>query len=206
MVCKVIKHRIGRVSASEAFTIEENKLVEGAISYVAGQISFVQGFATHPVPIKLTIRFYDTFAVAIVCVCYARGDSDRWIFGLCSIVFGLAHLTDVAEDVIYVPKWMPLGGEFWVIVTGICFVLAGIAILSGILDVLAARLLALMLFVFSAVRLLPVIFVFLHRHDVWGGNAYNLAAVAAAWILADSIASRHREREHAAKAQLAEVS
>jgi hypothetical protein len=36
----------------------------------------------------------------------------RWIFGLCSIDFGLAHLTDVADNVIYVPKWMPLGGEF----------------------------------------------------------------------------------------------
>jgi hypothetical protein len=33
---------------------------------------------------------------------------------------------------------------------GIAFVLAGLAILSGILDVLAARLVALMLLVFSA--------------------------------------------------------
>jgi len=119
----------------------------------------------------------------------------RWIFGLCSIDFGLGHLTDVKANVVYVPKWMPLGGEFWTIVTGICFVLAGLAILSRILDV-AARLLALMLFVFSAVTLVPMIFALPHRHDVWGGNAYNLAAVAAAWILADSIASRQAEREH----------
>ena len=130
----------------------------------------------------------------------------RWIFGLCSVDFGLAHLTGVEDNAVYVPKWMPLGGEFWVIVTGICFVLAGLAILSGILDVLAARLLALMLFVFSALTLLPMIFVFPHRHDVWGGNAYNLAAVATAWIFADTIASRHEEREHAAKAHLAEAS
>jgi len=119
----------------------------------------------------------------------------RWIFGLCSVDFGLEHLTHVTADAVYVPTWMPQGGEFWVIVTGICFVLAGLAILSGILDVLAARLLALMLFVFSAVRLVPMIFALPHRHDVWGGNAYNLAAVAAAWILAASIASRHAERE-----------
>jgi uncharacterized membrane protein YphA (DoxX/SURF4 family) len=130
----------------------------------------------------------------------------RWIFGLCSIDFGLAHLTDVTDNVVYVPKWMPLGGEFWVIVTGICFVLAGLAILSGILDVLAARLLALMLLIFSVVKLVPMIFAFPHRHDVWGGNAYNLAAVAAAWILADSIASNYAEREEEAKARFAQVS
>src|SRR2546430_315528 len=67
----------------------------------------------------------------------------RWIFGVCSVDFGLAHLTDVKDLAVYVPKWMPLGGDLRTIVTGICFVLAGLAILSGILDVLAARLLAL---------------------------------------------------------------
>jgi uncharacterized membrane protein len=128
-----------------------------------------------------------------------------WIFGLCSISFGLGHLAGIEDNTMYVPKWMPLGGEFWVIVTGICFMLAGVAILTGILDVLSARMLALMLFVFSAVRLMPMMFVFPHRHDVWGGNAYNLAAVAAAWILAESIAARNVEQGHGAKPRLAEV-
>jgi len=107
----------------------------------------------------------------------------------------LAHLTGVEDNAVYVPKWMPLGGEFWTVATGICFVLAGLAILSGILDVLAARLLALMLLVFSVVTLVPRIFAFPHRHDVWGGNAYNLAAVGAAWILAESLASRDAEQK-----------
>jgi uncharacterized membrane protein YphA (DoxX/SURF4 family) len=114
----------------------------------------------------------------------------RWIFGLCSIDFGLAHLTDIKDNIVYVPTWMPLGREFWVIATGICFILAGLAILSGTLDVLAPRLLALMLLVFSALRLVPSIFAFPHSHDVWGGNAYQLAAVAAAWILAETNARR----------------
>jgi len=115
------------------------------------------------------------------------------------------HLTGVKDNAIYVPKWMPLGGEFWTIVTGICFILAGLAILSEILDVLAARLLALMLFVFSVVTLLPKIFAFPHAHDVWGGNAYNLAAVASAWILAASLASRDVELRHDARARLERV-
>jgi len=71
--------------------------------------------------------------------------------------------------------------------------------LSGVQDVLAARLLALMFFVFNLVALPPFIFANPHDHPAWGGNAYNLAAVGAAWILAESIASRHAEREHDAK-------
>ena len=130
----------------------------------------------------------------------------RWIFGLCSIAFGLAHLTDIKDNVVYVPTWMPLGREFWVIATGICFALAGLAILWGILDVLAPRLLALMLLIFSAVTLVPAIFAFPHRHDVWGGNAYQLAAVAAAWIFADSNARRVEKGKHDTETRFAEVS
>jgi len=123
-----------------------------------------------------------------------------WIFGLCSIAFGLQHLTNVQGNVVYVPHWMPLGGAFWTIVTGICFILAGLAILSGIQDVLAARLLGLMFLVFSAVALPPFILAHPESHAAWGGNAYNLAAVGATWIFAESMARRRAERGHDAKA------
>lgn len=122
----------------------------------------------------------------------------RWVFGLCAIDFGLGHLTDLQDNVVYVPKWMPLGADFWIIVTGICFVLAGLAILSGIEDVLAARLLGLMFLAFNLVALPPFILAYPKRHAAWGGNAYNLAAVAAAWILADSIATRGALRQQRA--------
>lgn len=119
----------------------------------------------------------------------------RWIFGLSSIDFGLSHLTGVKESSIYVPQWMPLGGGFWTILTGICFVLAGIAILSGILDVLAGWLLGLMLLVFSALVLAPRLFAFPHDQVAWGSNTYNLAAVGAAWILANCLAGwQHQKR------------
>jgi len=130
----------------------------------------------------------------------------RWIFGLCSVDFGLAHLTDIKDNIVYVPTWMPLGREFWVIATGICFILAGLAILSGTLDVLAPQLLALMLLFFSALTLVPAIFAFPHRHDVWGGNSYQLAAVAAAWILAEANARRAAKREENPETRFAEVS
>jgi uncharacterized membrane protein YphA (DoxX/SURF4 family) len=117
----------------------------------------------------------------------------RWIFGLCVIDFGLNHLLDVKDNLIYVPKWMPLGTEFWVILTGTCFVLAGLAILSGIQDVLAARLLALMFLAFNLLALPQFILADPHEHAAWGGNAFNLALVAANWILADALTSRRRE-------------
>jgi uncharacterized membrane protein YphA (DoxX/SURF4 family) len=125
----------------------------------------------------------------------------RWIFGLCAINFGVNHLDAVADNLGYVPKWIPLGGAFWTILTGICFVLAGFAILSGMQDVLAARLLALMFFVFNLIALPPFIFADPKGHAAWGGNAINLAFVGASLIFADAIASRKKQVEDHAQNQ-----
>jgi uncharacterized membrane protein YphA (DoxX/SURF4 family) len=151
-------------------------------------------------------------AGAVIYASLAAGDSwrrtigsVRWIFGLCSIDFGLGHLTDIRDNLVYVPRWLPPGQEFWVILTGICFVLAGLGILSGIRDVLAARLLAIMLLIFNIVILPVFIFADPKNHASWGGYAYNLAAVASAWILGDALASCRTEQEHA-KPRLAEAS
>jgi hypothetical protein len=83
-----------------------------------------------------------------------------------------------------------LGQVFWVYLTGVAFVLAGLAILTGMLDVLAARMLALMLLLFSAVSLIPRVVAAPHQHVPWGSNAYNLAAVGSVWIYAEFIAQR----------------
>jgi uncharacterized membrane protein YphA (DoxX/SURF4 family) len=125
----------------------------------------------------------------------------RWTFGVCSIDFGLAHLTGIDAVVPMIPKWMPFGGEFWTVLTGVAFVLAGLAIVSGVLDVLAARLLALMLLIFSAFVLAPTIFVYPYNHIAWGGNAYNLAAVGAAWIFADWLSTRRHPAQNLVIAQ-----
>ena len=114
------------------------------------------------------------------------------IFGCCSVAFGLGHLTNIESVVPLVPKWLPFGGAFWAALTGIAFVLAGLAILSGVLHVLGARLLGLMLLVFSALALAPLIFASPHDHVSWGGNAFNLTVVGAAWSVADWLADRRR--------------
>lgn len=107
-----------------------------------------------------------------------------WAFGISCVFFGLGHYLGFADVAGLVPKWMPLGGAFWVILTGTAFVLAGIAILIRVCDVLAARLLAVMLLVFSIFVCLPWIVHDPRGHEAWGGNAYNLTASAAAWVLA----------------------
>jgi uncharacterized membrane protein len=119
----------------------------------------------------------------------------RWIFGLCAINFGVNHLDAVADNLFYVPQWMPLGQEFWVLLTGICFVLAGLAVLSRIHDVLAARLLALMFLAFNVFSLPQFIFADPKGHAAWGGNAINLAFAGSSLIFAEAMASRRKQVE-----------
>lgn len=119
----------------------------------------------------------------------------RWLFGLSCIDFGLAHFTFLKQTAAFIPQWIPMR-EFCAILTGIAFVLAGLAIITRIQDVLAARLTALMLFLFSVLVLTPRIFPRPHDHVSWGADAYNLTAAAAAWILAEWL-----ERDRVAEIQ-----
>lgn len=113
----------------------------------------------------------------------------RWLFGLSCVDFGLAHFAFLKFTAAFIPTWIPFH-EFWAVSTGIAFALAGLAILTGILDVLAARLTALMLFLFSVLVLTPHIFAKPHDHVTWGSDAYNLTAVGAAWIFSISLELR----------------
>jgi hypothetical protein len=111
----------------------------------------------------------------------------RWTFGLAAISFGLVHLTGVAAAARMIPRWMPLTPNFWIVLTGIAFGLAGVAILAQVLDVLAARMLTSMLLLFDVLLLVRLPLASPHNHVAWGANAYNLAAAGAVWIFAESI-------------------
>jgi hypothetical protein len=82
------------------------------------------------------------------------------------------------------------GRNFWTVFTGIAFVPAGLAIVAGVLDVVAARLLALMLPLFSVLVLTPLIFASPHDHVSWGADAYHVTVVGAALIVADWLDTR----------------
>jgi hypothetical protein len=117
----------------------------------------------------------------------------RWMLGLPPVIFGLFHLTAIRVFASIVPQWM-LFGYFWALLTGIAFILAGSAICSGIMDVLAARLLALMLLLFDALVEIPPVFIRLHDQGTWGAAVYNLPAIGACLIFAGFLASRADRR------------
>jgi len=113
----------------------------------------------------------------------------RWMLGLPPILFGIFHLIGIRVFATIVPQWMPFG-YFWAGLTGIAFILAGIAICSGKMDVLALRLLALMLLLFEGLVEAPPIVIRLHDQPTWGAAVYNLVAIGACWIFAEFLASR----------------
>jgi uncharacterized membrane protein len=113
----------------------------------------------------------------------------RWMLGLPPIVLGLGHLINLHAYARFVPHWVPFS-LFWVIVTGIAFLLSGCAIVSGIRDVLAARLLALMLLLFEFMVEIPPVFTHPHSQGAWGGAVYNFTVIGACWIFAEFIGNR----------------
>jgi hypothetical protein len=117
----------------------------------------------------------------------------RWLLGAPPIVFGLAHVAGLRVFASIVPHWMGVG-YFWTVLTGIAFFLSGCAICSGIMDIVAARLLALMLLLFEALVEIPPIFNRLHNQATWGAAVYNLAAIGACWIFAEYLASHAHGR------------
>lgn len=119
----------------------------------------------------------------------------RLSFGVCVLSFGLSHFFAIPQTAGMVPKWIPPDQQFWAVATGIAHLLAGVAILSGVLDVLGSRLLTVMLITFGVLVWAPALFAQPREHMAWAGNAINLALIGAAWVVADSLASRRRQTQ-----------
>lgn len=113
----------------------------------------------------------------------------RALFGLCAVVFGLAHFLALKDTMDMVPAWIPPGQRFWAVTTGIAHLLAGLAIVSGLQARLAARLLTAMLITFGALVWAPMLAGSPGTHFMWAGNAINLAVAGAAWVVADATGS-----------------
>ena len=117
----------------------------------------------------------------------------RCFVGVSGILTGIGHLANTQSVGSMIPKWMPLGASLWVDISGIGFILAGVAILTGVLDLLAARLFVLMLLIFEII-LVPIILEHPHLHQAWGGTAFNLTVAGSVCIYAASLARRSSSR------------
>lgn len=118
----------------------------------------------------------------------------RWMLGLPPVIFGLTHLINLRVFARIVPQWMSFG-YFWAALTGVAFLLAGVAICSGVKDIQAARLLALMLLLFEGFVEIPPIFIRLHNQATWCAAVYNLSAIGACLLFAELVASRADRRQ-----------
>ena len=113
-------------------------------------------------------------------------------FGVCLLVFGGAHFVYMNLTAPLVPKWLPPTQEFWGYATGIGFIAAGVAILTGVQARLAAIVLTAMLVSFALLVHEPILLADHASHWNWTESAFNLALTGAAWVVADSLARMKR--------------
>jgi uncharacterized membrane protein YphA (DoxX/SURF4 family) len=111
------------------------------------------------------------------------------LFGLCPISFGIVHIIDMPGLLNWIPAWLPPSRMFWAYATTLGFFASAVAILTGIMAPLAARLLTAEIVVFELLVWIPNLWAAPNNHFNWSGNAINLALVGAAWVVSDSISA-----------------
>jgi uncharacterized membrane protein YphA (DoxX/SURF4 family) len=111
-------------------------------------------------------------------------------FGLCVISFGLEQLFYLSPTAHLVPTWIPPGQMFWAIATTAAFGLAAMALLTGVLARLAARLTTAMIVGFGLLVWLPALLAKPHSFVNWSEALETLGIAASAWIVADFVGER----------------
>jgi len=114
----------------------------------------------------------------------------RIAFGVCSVIFGLSHLTALEGVSKAVPEWIPGGQIFWAAATGVGHLAVGLGLLANRLAIAATRLGALMYACFVLLGWLPEIF----KHPTlwlrYEGAGISLCMAAALWLVGDLLAAR----------------
>jgi uncharacterized membrane protein YphA (DoxX/SURF4 family) len=109
------------------------------------------------------------------------------LFGICPISFGIVHIVMMPGLLNGIPGWLPPSKMFWAYATTMGFLGAAVAILTGIMAPLAARLLTAEIMIFELLFWVPRVFAEPSNHVNWGGNAITIAIAGAAWVASDSI-------------------
>ncbi len=104
-------------------------------------------------------------------------------YGICVITYALYQLFYLKYTASLVPVWIPPGQMFWGIATTIFFALAAIALLAGLLALLASRLLTVMLVFFGFLVWLPPAFAHPLTLSNWREFAENLLMAGVSWIV-----------------------
>jgi uncharacterized membrane protein len=114
------------------------------------------------------------------------GLAGRYAFAICLPMFGIVHFLYAEGVASWVPAWLP-AHLFWAYFTGAAHCAAGVAILSGVLAGLAARLFAIMLSSWVLIVHIPRVAAALGDRHEWTTLFVALALTGIAWIVAGNL-------------------
>jgi uncharacterized membrane protein YphA (DoxX/SURF4 family) len=110
------------------------------------------------------------------------------LYGLPQVAFGMAHFLYIDRTIAFVPRYMP-APTFWAYFTGVAFIAAGAAIVTGVLARLAATLVAIQIGLFTILAWIPIL---TSGPDVslWNEFGMSVALTIAAGVVAASYRGR----------------
>ena len=121
----------------------------------------------------------------------------RIAFGICSLLFALAHFAGLKPTANMVPEWMPGGQFFWAVATGFGHLAVGVSLIANRLAVPATRLGAFMYVCFALFVWLTGALTHPAEWLRWAGMAISLCMAAALWLVGDLLAARNAETRSA---------
>jgi uncharacterized membrane protein len=114
----------------------------------------------------------------------------RGVYALALVPLGIAHLLYVENTASLVPSYVP-APTAWAYATGVAFLAAAAAILTGIAGRVAAVLSAVQLGGFTLLVWVPIVArLGLHGAGEWNELGISAVLTAAAWVVADSYRPR----------------
>ena len=114
----------------------------------------------------------------------------RIVFGICSLLFALAHFAGLRPTAKMVPEWMPGGQVFWAIATGFGHLAVGLSLIANRLAVPATRLGAFMYVCFALFVWLTGALTHPTEWLRWAGIGISLCMAGALWLVGDLLATR----------------
>lgn len=112
----------------------------------------------------------------------------RILFAVALLPIGLSHFAYLENTVGLVPAWLPFRTG-WAYLTGAGHLAAGLGVLFSVVPRLAATMEAGMLAVFTLLVWVPRIVAAPTTRGIWTELVVSWAITAAAWVVADSIAT-----------------